>query len=247
MHTTWLRTFFYLFAVAAIAGAMKWHYSSANVNDLRWVLAPTALVVEMATGANFEFESYSGYMSADRTFLIATPCAGVNFLIVCFLMFGWLNVGEGKLTRLPVLMIVAYGWTILANAARILIAMRMHSLGWLDGSADAEWWHRVEGIFVYFLFLIGLYILANKAGCVRSISPSGSRSFVFVLLPLLAYYAIALVVPILNGAYDSARIGHFASVLLVPLVVWLPFAFLVVMSEAKRKRRQFHAAARSNG
>jgi len=44
------------------------------------------VLVELITGVSFTFESYSGYMSGDHSFLIAASCSGVNFLITAFLM-----------------------------------------------------------------------------------------------------------------------------------------------------------------
>ena len=83
-----------LAAILLVAFALKYYYSTATVNELRWILAPTTFLVELLTWSNFTFESHAGYMSADRTFLIAAPCAGVNFLIIAFLM-----LAVGKLWR----------------------------------------------------------------------------------------------------------------------------------------------------
>src|SRR5215207_1600906 len=75
-----------LTGILLVALALKYHYSTASVNQLRWILAPTTAVVEFLTGIEFNFESHAGYMSSDNTFLIAGSCAGVNFLIIAFLL-----------------------------------------------------------------------------------------------------------------------------------------------------------------
>src|ERR1700752_3696118 len=72
--------------VALCALALKYFYSTATPDQLRWILAPTTLLVELVSGKSFAFESYTGYMSSDHTCVIAAPCAGVNFLITAFLM-----------------------------------------------------------------------------------------------------------------------------------------------------------------
>src|ERR1044071_7299112 len=77
-----------LFAVLACAWGLKWFYSSATVDQLRWILWPTTKLVELVTGAQFAFESRAGYMNIEHTFLIAASCAGVNFLITAFVMLG---------------------------------------------------------------------------------------------------------------------------------------------------------------
>src|SRR5262245_19026682 len=68
------------------AFALKLHYSTASADQLRWILAPTTALVELVSGASFEFESHAGYISRERGFLIVGSCAGVNFLIAAFLM-----------------------------------------------------------------------------------------------------------------------------------------------------------------
>ena len=68
----------------AVRSGAQVHYSTATPDQLRWILAPTTLLVELFSQKSFEFESYTGYMSSDHTFVIAAPCAGVNFLITAF-------------------------------------------------------------------------------------------------------------------------------------------------------------------
>ena len=77
--------------IFAIAFGLKYFYSTSSVNDLRWILAPTTFLVEVFSGMRFRFESNAGYLSDDRTFLIAQPCSGMNFLIIAFLM---LTIGQ---------------------------------------------------------------------------------------------------------------------------------------------------------
>src|SRR5687767_11654447 len=105
-----LRKMAQLVVVFAIALALKYFYSTASVNDLRWILAPTTFLVEFITGTQFTFESHAGYMSEDRTFLIATSCSGVNFLIISFLMLVLIRAWRSQLNwrYLPVAMLAAY-------------------------------------------------------------------------------------------------------------------------------------------
>src|SRR5688500_16207168 len=75
-----------LFVVLLCALGLKYFYSTASPDELRWILAPTTRLVELLSGRSFEFESHAGYMSSDNRFLIAASCAGVNFLLTSFLM-----------------------------------------------------------------------------------------------------------------------------------------------------------------
>ena len=60
-----------LIVVLLCALTLKQYYSTANVNELRWILAPTTVLVELVSGSRFEFESYAGYINSDRSFVIA--------------------------------------------------------------------------------------------------------------------------------------------------------------------------------
>lgn len=216
-----------LAAVLIAAAALKLHYSTASVNELGWVLAPTALLVELATGVSFHFESYAGYMSGDHSFLIAASCSGVNFLIAAFLMLSLGKLWRDRSARagwtfIPLAALAAYLTTIFANTVRIVVAMYVRQadsgLIWLN----PDQLHRFEGIFVYFGFLVLLFIAAEGIRDRRA--RSHSDGFVRFLLPLAVYYATTLAVPLANGAY---RRGvefweHMLFVLFVPLLVIAP-------------------------
>ena len=155
---SWIR-----FAQCCGRACLRFHsssciYSSASANQLRWILAPTAACVELVSGTSFEFESYAGYLSEDRTFLIAPSCAGVNFLITAFLMLSGRKLFSGRSKDLawgfiPTAAVIAYLVTIAANATRISVALQMRQMS-SDGSwLDPNQIHRFEGIFIYFIFL----------------------------------------------------------------------------------------------
>src|SRR5688500_11415705 len=154
-------------AILLIALGLKYHYSTASVNELRWVLAPTTFLVEWVTGDYFVFESQAGYMSDDRTFLIAASCAGINFLIIAFLLLAFGRTWRDRALStewlsVPVLFGVAYFTTLIANTTRIVVALWLRELDlgseWLDG----EGLHRAEGIVIYFGFLLLLLIVNER-------------------------------------------------------------------------------------
>ncbi len=227
-----------LSVVLLLAAALKLHYSTATVNGMRWILAPTAYLVELLTGTGFSFEPYAGYMSSDHTFLIAAPCAGINFFITAFLMlaiadifrkttqfrWGWIATG----------LMIAYLTTILANTVRISAALQMHRM-----EPDVVWvnpdqMHRLEGIFVYFGFLLLLFFVNEKIRSDKS--PFAKRGSLLrrSLVPLLAYYSITLVVPLVNGAYrqGAAFLEHALFVLLTPPVI---IGLLYIVRPAKKQ------------
>jgi exosortase K len=223
---TWDRVALWV-VVLLCALALKLCYSRASANQLRWILAPTAALVEVVSGTSFEFESHAGYMSSDRSFLIAPSCAGVNFLITAFLM-----LSVRKLLRdrsqdnawgfIPAAALIAYLVTLVANTVRIAIALRLGRLPEIGGLSPYQL-HRVEGILVYFSFLLLLFVASEKM-C-EGKTPGLLRQSFF---PLLVYYATTLGLPLANGGYRQG-FGfweHSVFVLLVPLLLILPFAVL---------------------
>ena len=242
-----------LIVVLLCALTLKQFYSTANVNDLRWILAPTTLLVELVSGSRFGFESYAGYINSDRSFIIAASCAGVNFLLTAFLMLSLGKLWRGRAQSIswsfiPAAAVFAYLTTLAANTVRIALALRLRAsfsgISWLD----ANQLHRVEGIFVYFGFLILLYGVSEKMSCrtgsdrERMLLPdrkmesscdgawSISRNLLRQsLFPLLIYYATTLGIPLANAVYrPGVRAtdfwNHLVFVLLTPLVIILPIA-----------------------
>lgn len=218
--------------VLAIAFALKLFYSMSNVNDLRWILAPTTLFVELATGEQFWFESYVGYMNDERSFLIADSCSGVNFLIMAFLMLSLMKLQQGWNRNvswwfISAAIAAAYFSTIVANTVRITVAMRLHGMSremiWLN----PEQLHRLEGIFVYFGFLVLLYMLAESAEDLASRRNLRTRNLLQrSLLPLSIYWLITLGIPIITGVYRNGNSfwEHSLFVLITPAILILPLA-----------------------
>lgn len=212
--------------VLVCAFALKHYYSTASANQLRWILAPTTACVEMVSGASFEFESNAGYISGDGRFLIANSCAGVNFLITAFLMLSMRKLSRDPSKHnawsfIPRAAIAAYVVTLFANTARISVALRMQRLPAEVSWLNPDQLHRLEGIFIYFGFLMLLFLLSEKTSSART--SSLLRQTVF---PLLVYYATMLGIPLASGAYrqGSAFWEHSLFVLLIPLVLVLPIA-----------------------
>ena len=206
-----------LAVVLLCALALKSYYSTATPDELRWILAPTTALVEVLSGRSFEFESYTGYMSSDHRFVIAVPCAGVNFLLTAFLMISlrrlWRDRFQGVSWRfLPIAALLAYAATLIANTTRICIALEMQrravEVSWLTGNQL----HRLEGIVIYFGFLLLLFMLLERM--------EGSELRRLLFFPVLIYYATTLGIPLLNGSYrQPAFWEHFAFVIILPVIL----------------------------
>ncbi len=224
-----------LIVVLLGGAALKLYYSAATVNQLRWILAPTTLLVELISRTRFEFESHAGYMSSDHTFLIAASCAGVNFLITAFLMLSlgglWRNRSRNIPWRfIPATVLFAYLATIVANTVRISTALQLRdfSLGRSQLSFDEV--HRFEGIFIYFGFLLLLFLVSEKLPFgkrTQPLSPIARTDFLpRALFPVLVYYGVTLGIPVANGAYRQGMDfwEHSVFVLVTPWLLILPLA-----------------------
>ena len=219
-----------LVVVALCAAAVKLYYSTASVNQLRWILAPTTLLVELVSGSRFEFESHAGYINGDRTFIIAASCAGVNFLITAFLMLSlrklWGGRSQGAAWKfIPCAALCAYLATLVANTVRISTALRLHGTRVETGWLSQNQLHRFEGIFIYFGFLLLLFMVSEKMSSKNaSSSENASGLFRRLFCPLLFYYATTLGIPMANGAYRQGADfwEHSLFVLLTPLLLILP-------------------------
>ena len=211
-----------LVVVLLCALALKSYYSTATPDELRWILAPTTVLVELLSGRSFEFESYTGYMSSDHRFVIAVPCAGVNFLLTAFLMIClrrlWRDRFQGVSWRfLPTAVAMAYVATLIANTTRICVALEMQrravEVSWLTGNQL----HRLEGIVIYFGFLLLLFMLLERLD-----SPAPLPLKRILLFPVLIYYATTLGIPLVNGSYRQPEFWeHFIFVLVLPLVFFV--------------------------
>jgi exosortase K len=233
-----------LVVVALCAVAVKLYYSTAGVNQLRWILAPTTLLVELVSGSRFEFEPHAGYINGDRTFIIAASCAGVNFLVTSFLMLSLIRLWRGRpgvaaWRLIPWAALCAYLSTLVANAARISTALLLRATPREPGWLTPNQLHRFEGVFVYFGFLLLLFALSEKVGSEKASSSEKSPAlFGRLYCPLLFYYATTLGVPLANGAYRRGADfrEHALFVLLTPLLLILPLAAISLYGNRRAQR-----------
>ena len=258
-RSTWNRSA-QLVVVLLCALTLKLYYSTASANQLRWILAPTTAFVELVSRTPFEFESHAGYISSDRTFLIAGSCAGVNFLITAFLMLSLRKLWRDRSQKIvwkfiPSAALFAYLATLVANTVRISTALRLQRLP-LESWLSPNQLHRFEGILIYFGFLLLLFMVSEKmssenasglpphACCPRGDPGLFRQSF----FPLLMYYATMLGIPLANGAYRQGTDfwEHSLFVLLTPLLLILPLAtFCLYRDERASVSAKLGAATRT--
>src|ERR1051326_4411979 len=223
-----------LLVVLTFAWSLKWFYSTATVDRLRWILWPTTKLVEMVTGAQFGFESRAGYLNSEHTFLIAASCAGVNFLITAFVMLGLRKLWQDRNEKtqwsfIPTAAALAFIATVITNTARISLALQMLGMQRSNRWLNAEELHRLEGILVYFGFLLLLLVAVEEFDGRHQLVSSSRRSRLWrrFTFPLAIYYLMTLGIPLANGAFREQEFWeHSAFVLVIPLPL-LAFPLLI--------------------
>lgn len=144
---------------------LKRYYADAYVDDLWWILTPTARLAGTMTGTSFAMAPGEGYVSRERLFLIEKSCAGINFMIAAFGMMTCALVHRivsalSGARVLAVSLLAGYAAAVLVNALRIAGAVWLAAHP-ITALAPAEV-HRLEGIIVYFGGLMLLYDVAQR-------------------------------------------------------------------------------------
>jgi hypothetical protein len=131
-------------------------------------------------------------------------------------------------TFLPLTAALAYVATLIANTIRICVALEIQRRSLEVSGLSGNQLHRLEGILVYFGFLLFLFMLSER------MEPAKLRTA--LLFPLGIYYATTLGIPLLNGSYRQGIPfwEHFAFVLVLPLIIAVPFcAFCAFLWQKK--------------
>lgn len=146
--------------------ALKFWYASASTGDLQFVLSPTKLLVEIVTGNPSTYLHNEGHYYPGLDIIISKSCSGFNFFMTCLLMLMILLFQKesrlGQLAmRLPMVFLIAYGVTLLANCSRISTAVFLKPLV-PPGLIDPATLHESIGIVIYLSFLVTTYLLTEK-------------------------------------------------------------------------------------
>jgi exosortase K len=226
--------------------ALKYHYSIARAENLKWILAPTAALVETITGNLFYFETDTGYINHDLRILIAPACAGVNFLIAAFCMSFFCGIFKltglkSKCMWLIICSVGAYVFTVSVNALRIWLSIATIAADIHGGWFTPQRVHRMSGILIYFFFLSVFYHIIQKiihpvqAGFSDKPKSNINRTIHIGILPLIFYWITAIAVPWLNSAYEKDPSGFAEHSLTVGFVSFAVFIiFFIIRSMMAR-------------
>ncbi len=206
-----------------LALGLKAFYSNAGADELLWVLAPSARLASFLGGIDLVYEHGAGYISHTYHMVVGPPCAGVNFLVICFLClyFSFARRFPGKARWLMIAALIAFGGTIAANSLRIFVSAHLWNADFYSNWLTREDMHRLAGISIYYASLLALYV------AVESRAGTGAHR----IAPLAWYLAVSLGIP-LTGRMAAGGTSGFAShavwvagvALLLTLVKALPTA-----------------------
>src|SRR5437867_3071477 len=108
-------------AALLLALVLKAFYGRAGATELLWILAPSAWLARVVGGIDLVYEQGAGFISHTHHLVVGPACAGVNFLIVCFLclFFSFASLFPNKANWLVYSLLIAFAATVAANGLRI--------------------------------------------------------------------------------------------------------------------------------
>ena len=227
---------FYMLGLLVLVG-MKFFYSGAGCDQLKWLLAPTAKWVEVLSGLSFFYEPGAGYVNHGLRISIAPSCSGFRFMTIVFAMlsFSFLHRtgrsgkdGAGAFSESVKNHLKKGGWllsslllscvlTVLVNGLRIIAALYLPDfLGRADlplAFLTPDRLHTLIGILVYFMALLAIYRLAAYFFGDKALSPVSALAK--CLPPLFWYFFFTLGIPFLGRAYEGKNVEFAEYALLI--------------------------------
>jgi exosortase K len=219
----------------SLAFGVKAFYSRAGADELLWVLAPSAWLARFVGGVDLVYEQGAGFISHAHRLVVGPACAGVNFLVICFLC---VYFSFARFTSRPrwfvYSLLIAFGGTVAANGLRIFVSAHLWDADIYRGWMTRELVHRLAGIAIYYASLVTLYCVVGS-----SVGTRAPR-----VAPLLWYVGISIGVPLagrLVAGGPAGLAGHAAWVIGVALMITLAtgftgFAGLTGLPSALRNR-----------
>lgn len=168
-HATHKDPVLYLAGLVLLLAA-RYFCSRADAKQLRWILAPTAWLVQTFGHIPFSWEARLGYVSHAYRFILAPSCSGLQFMLIgaATLFFSFLHRMETKKEKLGWTMsslMISYLFTLSVNSLRVILSVHLPLLleetGIFRTWLTKERFHTAIGVLVYFPALLLLYQTAH--------------------------------------------------------------------------------------
>jgi exosortase K len=197
-----------------LALGLKAFYSRAGATELLWILAPSAWLARFVGGIDLVYEQGAGFISHTHRMVVGPACAGVNFLIICFLClyFSFERHFSSKLRWLVHSLLASFGAAVAANSLRIFLSAHLWDADIYGPWLSPELAHRLAGTAIYYGSLLALYYAIQARLGARAPSTA----------PLFWYVSVSLGVPLAGRMFTdngSQFAVHAASVIVVALLL----------------------------
>jgi exosortase K len=211
----------------ALALAAKAFYSSAGADDLLWILAPSAWLAKFLGGIDLVHEPGAGFISHAHHLVVGPACAGINFLVICFLTlyFSFARRFECKAQWLMKSAALSFVAAIAANGLRVFISAHLWNADIYGGWMTPERMHRVTGTAIYYASLVALYLAVEALLGLRTAR----------VAPLTWYMGVSLGVP-LAGRLVAGEISGFAEHAAWVAGITLLVTLVMILASALRNR-----------
>ncbi|MGB3180424.1 MAG: exosortase K [Cyclobacteriaceae bacterium] len=156
----------YLGLASMVFIGLKLLFRQAGLSFFHFLLVPVDFLVSMLSGSDSSFIPGTGYYHEAPGFTIDKSCSGYNLWLLSFVMLTYLMVRYAKshsrmFMAIPYALLVTYGFTVIANASRILISITFEPLAQAVSGVDQTFIHEGTGIATNLTFLILLYLLTE--------------------------------------------------------------------------------------
>jgi exosortase K len=158
----------YYLVIAGIFLSLKFAFTSANNNNLTFLLKPTDKLVGLLTGSQSVYLADIGFYHDKLNIIIDKSCSGYNFWLLCFLVFTSLTIKHldkplQKMMTIPIVLVASYFLTIFVNTSRIFasILVQNHADKFLPVRPHFIL-HEAVGIITNLSFLVLTYYIFEK-------------------------------------------------------------------------------------
>jgi len=190
----------------ALAFSVKAFYSRAGATELLWILGPSAWLARVVGGIDLAYERGAGFISHAHHMVVGPSCAGINFLVICFLAlyFSFAHHFPGKMRWLTASAVIAFGAAIVASGLRIFVSAHLWDADIYGLWMTPDRMHRIAGTVIYYASLVMLYlVVASRVDARAGASAHHPRC----TAPLLWYLGISLGVPLAGRMLEGGPPG----------------------------------------
>jgi exosortase K len=118
-------------------------------------------------GIDLIYEPGAGFISHTHRMVVGPACAGINFLVICFLTlyFSFGRHFPSKTRWLISSAVLSLGAAIVANGLRIFVSAHLWNADIYSSWMTPERMHRVAGTAIYYASLLAFYFaVASRFG-----------------------------------------------------------------------------------